>query len=81
MVALYVPKEIEVLTRDLGEPAVVVRNGKRSQVEAILNAWRIDDEWWREEISRQYFQVQLKVGLVMAIFHDLVSEKWYQQRY
>lgn len=79
--SLNMPKEIEVLTNSSGEPAVVIRNGKRDQVEAILNAWRIDDEWWREKISRQYFQVQLKVGLVMTVFHDLVSEKWYQQRY
>ena len=78
---LYVPKEIEVLTHDSGEPAVVIRNGKRSQVAAIQNTWRIDDEWWRERISRQYFQVELKNGLLMTIFHDLVSGKWYRQRY
>ncbi len=78
---LYVPKEIEVLTNGLGEPAEVVRNGKRSQVAAIPSSWRIDDEWWRERISRQYFQVELEDGLVMTVFNDLVSDKWYQQGY
>lgn len=79
--SLYMPKEIKALTHDSGEPAVVIRNDKRGHIAAILNSWRIDDEWWREEISRRYFQVELKDGLVMTIFHDLSSGKWYQQRY
>ena len=79
--ALYVPREIEVLAHDSGEPAVVVRNDKRARVVSVLNSWRIDDEWWCDEISRQYFQVELKNGLVLTIFHDLVSGRWYQQRY
>jgi len=79
--ALYVPREIEVLTHDSGEPGVVVRNDKRGRVASVLNSWRVDDEWWRDEISRHYFQVELKDGLVLTIFHDMVSGKWYQQRY
>jgi hypothetical protein len=79
--ALYVPREIEVLPYDSGEPAVVVRNNRRVHVALVLNSWRVDEEWWRDEISRRYFQIELKDGLVLTIFHDLVSGKWYQQRY
>lgn len=79
--ALYVPREIEVITHVFGEPAVVVRNGRKVRVASVLNSWRIDDEWWRDEISRRYFQVELKDGLVLTIFQDLVSGAWYQQRY
>jgi hypothetical protein len=50
-------------------------------VTAIQNAWRIDDEWWRERISRHYFRVELGDGQVLTVFHDLVSDRWYQQRY
>lgn len=81
VVSLYTPKEIQALTNGSGEPAVIIRNGKRVHVAAILNTWRIDDEWWREMISRQYFQLELKDGPVMTIFHDLTSDKWFQQRY
>ena len=77
---LLMPRPVEVLTNDSNEPAAVTRNGKQSQVAAILNSWRIDDEWWREEISRHYFQVELQNGPVMTIFHDLVTSKWYEQR-
>ena len=77
---LHLPKLIKVLANDSGEPAAVTRNGSRSQVAAILNSWRIDDEWWREEISRHYFKVELQNGPVMTVFHDLITGKWYEQR-
>ena len=77
---LQLPKPVNVLTNDSGEPAAATRNGKQCRVAAILNSWRIDDEWWREEISRHYFQVKLQNGLVMIVFHDLVTGKWYEQR-
>ena len=79
--SLCVPREIEVATHDSGEPAVVIRNGRRGRVAAVLNSWRIDDEWWREQISRRYFRVELKDGPVLIVFQDLVSGRWYQQRY
>ena len=77
---LHMPRSVKVLANDSGEPAVVTRNGKSCQVVAILNSWRIDDEWWREEISRNYFQVELKNGPVVTVFHDLITNKWYEQR-
>ncbi len=79
--SLNMPREIEVLAHGSGAPAFIRRNRKLNQVAAILNSWRIDDEWWREMISRQYFRVELKNGLVITIFNDLVSGEWYQQRY
>lgn len=77
---LRMPREIEVQQKS-GEPAIVIRNGVRKKITAIRNVWRIDDEWWREQISRLYFQVELLDGPVMDIFEDLTSGKWYQQRY
>ncbi|MBE0480627.1 MAG: hypothetical protein IBX68_06570 [Dehalococcoidia bacterium] len=75
------PREIEVLADVSGEPVALVRNGRRSAVTAVRNAWRVDDEWWRDEISRLYFEVELKDGLVSTVFQDLLSGKWYQQKY
>ncbi len=80
VIPLHVPREIGVLANDSGEPTVITRNGRRIKVAAILDTWRIDDEWWREEISRQYFRLELKDGMVLTIFHDLISDRWYQQR-
>jgi hypothetical protein len=47
----------------------------------VRNRWRIDDEWWREEIARRYFELELDNGSVITVFNDLVSGKWYQQKY
>jgi hypothetical protein len=48
-------------------------------VASILDRWRIDDEWWRNEVSRMYFQVELEGGQVVILFHDLITDRWYQQ--
>jgi hypothetical protein len=42
--------------------------------------WRIDDEWWRQEISRCYFELELSGGTVITAFQDLISGTWYWQR-
>lgn len=78
---IYIAKEIEVIADDCGEPVAVVLDAGWKRVTRIRNVWRIDDEWWREEISRLYFQVELDDSHTTTIFHDLVSRKWYQQRY
>jgi hypothetical protein len=78
---LYIPREIRVLTTAPGEPLSVYRGHHRKKVARILNSWRIDDEWWREPLSRQYFQVELQDGVVLTVFRDLISGIWYQQRY
>jgi len=48
-------------------------------VEAILESWRIDDEWWRHPITRRYFEVLLEGGGRVVLFVDLVSGEWYVQ--
>jgi len=45
----------------------------------VMDRWRIDDEWWRKEISRMYFRVVLANGAVITIFHDLVEDGWFLQ--
>jgi hypothetical protein len=77
--ALFLPREIRVAAGANGEPlSVFLKNRPRPAV-AIRNAWRIDDEWWRQEISRSYFEVELAGGMIVTVFHDLVSGKWYRQ--
>jgi len=78
--ALYLPKEIRVTTNVLGEPTGIIERGKRYGVEAIHNSWRIDDEWWRREVSRIYYEVIVRDGSIITIFHDLITGKWYKQR-
>jgi len=63
-----------------GEPIAVHRQGRRLVVTAIQEVWRIDDEWWREPISRRYYLLLLAQGIVCTIYHDLINDAWYEQR-
>jgi len=60
----------------------VYLSGHRYAVEAVLETWRIDDEWWREwAVSRLYFSLLLEDGRTITVYQDLVSGRWWQQSY
>ena len=48
-------------------------------VETVLEMWRIDDEWWRNLISRRCFAVTLEGGTRVVLFEDLVTHEWFMQ--
>jgi len=48
-------------------------------VEQILEIWQIDDEWWRERISRRYAILALEDGRTVTVFLDRVTDRWYLQ--
>jgi hypothetical protein len=50
-------------------------------VRTIHDTWRIDDEWWRDEIARRYFAVELEGGRHLTLYHDLIGDAWYAQSY
>jgi hypothetical protein len=74
------PQPLSVRADDGGLPREIVRHGAH-RVVAIQDVWRIDDEWWREPISRRYFQIVLDSGEIRTIYHDLVGDEWFEQWY
>ncbi len=50
------------------------------KVESILEIWRVEDEWWREPISRQCVEVILEGGKHVVLHEDLTNNNWYMQR-
>ena len=75
------PRPVGVRTDEAGEPIYVRLPGSPARrVEAIRERWRIDDEWWRQTISREYRAVVLDDGRVLTLFHDLLDGSWYAQR-
>jgi hypothetical protein len=68
-------------TRD-GQPRSVysAKLRRRLRVTVIRDRWRVDDEWWRSEISRFYYQAVLEDGRALTLFRDLLTERWYRQR-
>ena len=75
------PRVVTVRTDENGEPVHVRMPGKPARtVEAVLERWRIDDEWWRQPISREYRVVILDDGRNVTLYHDLLEGNWYAKR-
>jgi hypothetical protein len=49
-------------------------------IETIGEVWRVDDEWWRQAISRLYFDVVLDGGKHVVLYQDLTTGQWWLQR-
>jgi hypothetical protein len=78
---LNVPRDIRVTADGGGSPVFVWLRNRQRRVARIRNVWRIDDEWWRQEIARRYFELELSDGSVITVFQDLISGNWSRQRY
>lgn len=50
-----------------------------TMVESVLESWRIDDEWWRQPITRCYHAVILDGGKRVVLFEDIVTGEWFAQ--
>ena len=75
------PRAVDVRTDERGEPVHVRLPGKPARkVEAVRERWRIDDEWWRQPLSREYLSVVLDDGRHLTLYHDLLDGGWYAQR-
>jgi len=84
--AVNEPRQVAVEVNDDGSPAALktldgwtvgLLDGK---IETIGETWRIDDEWWRQTISRVYWEVILKGGRRVVLFQDLISTAWFIQQ-
>jgi hypothetical protein len=64
-----------------GRPVAIGEGEQRARVAAIEDHWCIDDEWWREPIRRRYYQVLTDNGANRTLYHDLITDTWYEQRY
>lgn len=75
------PRVVTVRTDEFGEPLHVRLPGKPARSVAVVREhWRIDDEWWRQAISREYRTIVLDDGKVITLYHDLHDDAWYVQQ-
>lgn len=80
--ALNRPRPLRVEAAEDGRPTAVWLTGRRYAVEAVLETWRIDDEWWRQQpVSQAYYSLLLEDGRVVTVYRDLVSGRWAKQAY
>jgi hypothetical protein len=80
---LNAPIHIRVRVDGAGRPLALRRRGwsRPRAVARIQDRWRIDDEWWRTRpISRLYHRLLLEDGTLLTVYHDLVTDTWFEQR-
>lgn len=86
--AVNEPRTVTVELDGSGSPTTVgrpdclaraQRGDLTAKVESINERWRIDDEWWRQAISRQYFEVMMEGGKRVVLFQDLITGNWFMQ--
>jgi hypothetical protein len=76
------PMPAAVETSERGGPKAVLWRGVYRRVAVIHDSWRIDDEWWRDEIVRRYYLVELDDGRRLTLYRDLRREDtWFAQPY
>ncbi len=63
-----------------GRPHRFRWQGRTHQVEQITRQWRVDVDWWRDRAWRAYFKLSTDTGLLVEIYHDLLTDQWYLQR-
>jgi hypothetical protein len=73
------PESLHVWTRD-GVPARVRIAQRERAVKRVFARWRVDADWWRSRIDREYWKVDLGGGVVCEIFQDRLSEAWWLSR-
>lgn len=79
--AVNEPRTVTVELNESGLLTVRRPDGRTAgEVEAILESWRIDDEWWRESISRSYLELLLAGGKRVVVFQDLTTGLWFMQQ-
>jgi hypothetical protein len=79
---LNLPRPVQVtVDPQSGLPVALHERNRRHAVEFIQDCWHVDDEWWRDPISRHYVQVILRDGAMRTLFHDRIADRWFEQTY
>lgn len=61
-------------------PRSFIWQGRRHPVQQIAKRWRVDQDWWRGRIWREYFKVATGSGLLVVLYRDFLSGEWFLQR-
>ena len=71
------PEPLRVTADEGGMPLTLLRKHRRYRVLGMSEHWRVTDEWWGEEVQRDYFRVETDSGRVFDIYRDMVLDRWY----
>ena len=76
---LQPPRRIEVRLDRRGRPTGLSHRGRFFEVRRVCRRWRVEEDWWRSPVARDYFEVETS-GFVGVIFRDLAAGGWFLER-
>jgi len=71
---------IRVAVDRRGAPRRLTWRGRAHPVLGVAKRWRVDMGWWRWRVWREYFKVITRTGLLVVVYQDLATGRWYLQR-
>lgn len=71
-------KIVVILSQDI--PYCFIWQSKQHQILLIAQQWRFDVGWWRVRLWRDYYRVTTDTGLLVLIYHNLLSDTWFLER-
>lgn len=60
-------------------PRQFLWNSRLHRVHWVTRRWRVDMEWWRTRIWRDYYKLVTDSGLLVIVYCDLLTDLWYLQ--
>ncbi|HEV3234662.1 MAG TPA: hypothetical protein VG329_08965 [Candidatus Dormibacteraeota bacterium] len=73
------PEAVEVSAAG-GVPQRLRLGDHRHRVERVFARWRVESDWWRSPVSREYWKLQLGDELVCEVYEDRLSRGWWLSR-
>ena len=71
---------LEVRTQAGGLPAAVRIGDRWQPVAAVAARWRVETDWWRVPVRRDYFRCLLAGGECVDLYQDLETATWHWSR-
>ena len=72
------PAAVEVTLSDDGTPAFIT--GAFSGSIDPIARWKVETEWWKQPVIREYWKAVLNSNLLCELYHDLHEDKWFVER-
>lgn len=71
---------IDVVPDALGRPARFTWRRQSHAVAHVALFWRVDLDWWRRRVWRDYYRLSTDTGLLVVVFQDLAAGGWFLER-
>jgi hypothetical protein len=68
------------LVWDEGDLVGLIVAGQRHTVVEALRRWRVEADWWKDGVARDYLTLRTADGMVCDVYGDRRTGAWWLQR-